>query len=67
MAQTAEAGGLDSIWLFDHLFFRFDPQKTVGIWECWTLISALAEAANRHPLEWARHQEQCASHCRRRR
>ena len=46
MAQTADSGGLDSIWLYDHLLFRFDPEKTVGIWECWTLLSALAEATN---------------------
>ncbi len=50
MAQTAESGGLDSIWLFDHLFYRHDPQKTVGIWECWTLLSALAEATERVEL-----------------
>lgn len=50
MAQTAEAGGLDSIWLFDHLLFRWDPQKTIGIGECWTLLCALAEATNRVEL-----------------
>ena len=50
MAQTAESGGLDSIWLFDHLLFRHDPPKTVGIWECWTLLSALAEATERVEL-----------------
>jgi probable F420-dependent oxidoreductase len=44
MAQTAEAGGLDSIWVFDHLLFRYQPENTVGIWECWTLLCALAEA-----------------------
>ena len=47
MAHTAESGGLDSIWLFDHLLFRHDPAKTVGIWECWTLLCALAEATER--------------------
>ncbi len=46
MAQAAEIGGLDSIWLSDHLLYRFDPQITVGPWECWTLLSALAEATN---------------------
>lgn len=50
MAQTAESGGLDSIWLFDHLLFRHDPAKTVGIWECWTLLCALAEATERVEL-----------------
>lgn len=42
LAQAAEAGGFDSIWLFDHLLFRYTPETTIGIWECWTLLSALA-------------------------
>ena len=46
MAKTADSSGLDSIWLFDHLLFRHDPPETVGIWECWTLLSALAEATD---------------------
>ena len=50
MAQAAEAGGLDSIWLFDHLLFRYQPEETIGIWECWTLLSALAEATERVEL-----------------
>ncbi len=50
IAQAAEAGGLDSIWLFDHLLFRFDDAPTVGIWECWTVLSALAEATERVEL-----------------
>ena len=44
VAQAAEAGGFDSIWLFDRLLFRFTPKPPAGIWECWTLLSALAEA-----------------------
>ena len=50
LAQAAEAGGFDSIWLFDHLLFRFNDEATTGIWECWTLLSALAEATNRVEL-----------------
>ncbi|MEZ4859964.1 MAG: LLM class flavin-dependent oxidoreductase [Caldilineaceae bacterium] len=54
VAQASEAGGIDSIWLFDHLLFRYtadtSPAATVGIWECWTLLSALAEATNRVEL-----------------
>src|SRR5215212_8520888 len=50
IAQAAEAGGFDSIWLFDHLLFRFTPEATAGIWECWTLLSALAEATQRVEL-----------------
>ena len=46
MAQVAEREGLDSIWLSDHLLFRFDPDVTMGPWECWTLLSALAETTN---------------------
>jgi probable F420-dependent oxidoreductase len=49
-AQAAEASGLDSIWLYDHLLYRVDPEKTVGVWESWSVLSALAEATNRVEL-----------------
>ena len=41
IAVGAEAAGLDSVWVFDHLLFRLDG-KTTGIHECWTLLSAIA-------------------------
>ena len=44
LAQRAEAAGLDSIWVYDHLLFRKPGEPTVGIWECWTILAALAEA-----------------------
>src|SRR6185312_15252700 len=44
MAQRAEAAGFDSLWLFDHLLYREPNEPTIGIWECWTFLSALAEA-----------------------
>jgi probable F420-dependent oxidoreductase len=50
LAISAETGGLDSIWFFDHLLFRDESEKTEGIWECWTLLSALAEATERVEL-----------------
>lgn len=50
MAQAAEAGGLDSIWVFDHLLHRFEPGVTEGPWECWTLLTALAEATDKVEL-----------------
>src|SRR5437870_13517392 len=47
VAQQAERDGFDSIWLPDHLFYRNSGQPTRGIWECWTMLSALAEATKR--------------------
>jgi len=44
VAQQAEADGFDSIWLADHLMYRNPGQPTRGIWECWTMLAALAEA-----------------------
>jgi len=46
MALAAENGGLDSLWGADHLIFR-DDGKTVGIHECWTVLTALAAATSR--------------------
>lgn len=46
-AQQAEADGFDSIWLADHLMYRDPGEPTHGIWECWTMLSALAEATQR--------------------
>lgn len=44
MALQAEATGFDSIWLYDHLLYRSPGQPTRGIWECWTILSALVES-----------------------
>lgn len=49
MAVAAEAAGFDSIWVYDHLLFRFDG-RTSGIHECWTILSAIAEATKRAEL-----------------
>jgi alkanesulfonate monooxygenase SsuD/methylene tetrahydromethanopterin reductase-like flavin-dependent oxidoreductase (luciferase family) len=49
VALAAEASGLDSLWVFDHLLFRFDGETT-GIHECWTVLSAIAEATSRVQL-----------------
>ncbi len=49
-ALWAEEAGFDSIWLFDHLLMRWDETATAGIWEIWTLLSALAEATDRVEL-----------------
>src|SRR5262249_36583839 len=44
VAQQAERDGFDSIWLADHLFYRNPGEPTRGIWECWTMPGAWAEA-----------------------
>ena len=49
-ARQAEADGFDSIWVFDHLLFRFGDAPTKGIWEAWTVLTALAEATERIEL-----------------
>lgn len=49
-AQQAEEAGFDSLWLYDHLLYRPEGEPTIGIWECWTFLSALAEATQRVEL-----------------
>ncbi len=49
-AQWAEEAGFDALWLYDHLLYRDEGKPTIGIWECWTLLSALAEATRRVEL-----------------
>jgi alkanesulfonate monooxygenase SsuD/methylene tetrahydromethanopterin reductase-like flavin-dependent oxidoreductase (luciferase family) len=57
MAQCAEAVGFDSIWLGDHLLFRFaEPiawaqgAAVSGPWECWSLLAGLAAVTQRVEL-----------------
>lgn len=50
VAQQAETSGFDSIWLPDHFLYRNPGDPTRGIWECWTILSALAEATRRVEL-----------------
>ena len=50
-AQVAEDIGFDSLWLVDHLLYQFGPDDPPrGIWECWTLLSALAATTTRAEL-----------------
>ncbi len=50
IALQAEEAGFDSLWLYDHLLYRREGEQTIGIWECWTFLSALAEATQRVEL-----------------
>ena len=47
MARKAEQLGFDSIWVYDHLLYRNEGEPDSGIWECWTTLSALADATKR--------------------
>lgn len=49
-ALQAEAEGLDSVWVYDHLIHRFPDRPTVGFWEAWTMLSALASVTTRVEL-----------------
>jgi alkanesulfonate monooxygenase SsuD/methylene tetrahydromethanopterin reductase-like flavin-dependent oxidoreductase (luciferase family) len=49
-AQRAERLGLDSIWVFDHLLWRFEGEADEGPNEAWTILSALAAVVPRVEL-----------------
>jgi len=50
VARAAEDAGLDSIWVYDHLLFRFPPEPTSGIYEAWSILAALAADTSRVEL-----------------
>jgi alkanesulfonate monooxygenase SsuD/methylene tetrahydromethanopterin reductase-like flavin-dependent oxidoreductase (luciferase family) len=47
IARQAEADGFDSLWLPDNFFERTPGEPTRGMWDCWTMLAALAEATKR--------------------
>jgi probable F420-dependent oxidoreductase len=47
MSRKAEEIGFDSIWVVDHLIVESTTEPTAGVWEGWTLMSALAAATER--------------------
>ena len=42
IARAAEDGGLDSLWVGDHLLYDLPDGTTRGPWECWSLLAGLA-------------------------
>src|SRR5688572_1561297 len=50
LAEHAEAGGLDSLWLSDHFLYRPPDAAETGYHEPWTLVSALAATTERVEL-----------------
>lgn len=47
MAKAAEDVGFDTIWLGDHLLYRYKDGSTRGPWEVWTSLAAIAQATSR--------------------
>ena len=50
LARHAEAGGLDSLWVYDHLIFRLAGEDEDGIHEAWTVLAAVAAVTERAEL-----------------
>ena len=46
-ARTAEELGLDSVWMFDHFFYRPTVGPIQGQHEAWTIVSAVAAVTER--------------------
>ena len=46
-AQAAEAHGLDSVWMYDHFFYRPSSGRIEGQHEAWTIVSAVAAVTER--------------------
>jgi alkanesulfonate monooxygenase SsuD/methylene tetrahydromethanopterin reductase-like flavin-dependent oxidoreductase (luciferase family) len=47
LALEAEAMGVDTIWVSDHLRRELPSGERFGFWECWTILAAAAEATTR--------------------
>ena len=47
MALQAEAIGLDSVWVYDHLLFRMPDMPDSGVHEGWSILAALAAITER--------------------
>jgi alkanesulfonate monooxygenase SsuD/methylene tetrahydromethanopterin reductase-like flavin-dependent oxidoreductase (luciferase family) len=47
MVRAIEDLGFDSIWVGEHLLYRFPDREPRGPWEAWTLMGAIAAATSR--------------------
>jgi probable F420-dependent oxidoreductase len=50
LARLAEAGGIDSLWVYDHLLFRQAGEPEDGIHEAMALLAAVAAVTERAAL-----------------
>ncbi|HET8526887.1 MAG TPA: LLM class flavin-dependent oxidoreductase [Actinomycetota bacterium] len=46
-ALGAEERGLDSVWMYDHFYYRNDAGELEGQHEAWTIVSAVAAVTER--------------------
>lgn len=47
LARAMDAMGVDTLWVPDHLQRVTQGRGTFGFWECWTILTAAAEATSR--------------------
>jgi alkanesulfonate monooxygenase SsuD/methylene tetrahydromethanopterin reductase-like flavin-dependent oxidoreductase (luciferase family) len=47
LALDVEALGVDNLWVPDHLLRVVRDRPPFGFWECWTILTATAEATSR--------------------
>lgn len=50
MARLAEDAGFDSLWTIDHFVLEYPGGGPQGLWECWSLLAALAATTSRVEL-----------------
>jgi probable F420-dependent oxidoreductase len=50
IARRAEEAGFDSLWIQDHLLFRFEGREAEAPWESFSLLAALAAVTERVEL-----------------
>ncbi|GAA1575187.1 MULTISPECIES: LLM class flavin-dependent oxidoreductase [Kribbella] len=50
VAEAAEQGGLDSVWIADHFLYRDGDGQVFGMHDSWTLLSAVAAVTERVEL-----------------
>ena len=47
MTRAVEDLGFDSVWLGEHLLYRWEDRPPRGPWEAWTMLGAIAAATTR--------------------
>jgi probable F420-dependent oxidoreductase len=50
LSRAIEDEGFDSIWVGEHLLYRWPDRPARGPWEAWTLMAAIAAATSRVEL-----------------